>query len=118
MVWSVPGGGRHKTDADSWSTARRETSEEFGSLPDSYHVRFPLTYPFGILGFQWTTFVAEVPEIPSIDVYPDRFAPDFKEEFRDAAWFPISALPPKTHWLLYPAIWRLRARAFMSKHLH
>jgi 8-oxo-dGTP pyrophosphatase MutT (NUDIX family) len=107
-VWSIPGGGRHHSDADPWSTAHRETTEEFGSMPTPHRVKFSQNYPFGILGFRWTTFVVEVLDQPPIVAYPDRQAADFADEFRDAAWFPICALPPKTHWLLYPLIWKLR----------
>lgn len=107
-IWSIPGGGRHESDDAPWGTAHRETSEEFGSLPDPHQVKFTLTYPFGILGFQWTTFVVETLNPPPITIYPNRHSRDFANEFRDAAWFRIVALPPKTHWLLYPAIWKLR----------
>jgi 8-oxo-dGTP pyrophosphatase MutT (NUDIX family) len=109
-VWSIPGGGRHESDTDSWVTAQRETTEEFGSVPETHHIKFTLTYPFGIFGFRWSTFVIEVQDCLPISSYPDRQSRDFANEFRDAAWFPISALPPKIHWLLYPAIWRLRMR--------
>ena len=114
-VWSVPGGGRHGSDVDPWSTAHRETTEEFGSVPSPHQVKFSLTYPFGIFGFHWTTFVVKVPELPPVATYPNRQARDFVNEFRDAAWFSISALPPKIHWLLYPAILRLRMQVVMTR---
>ena len=106
-VWSIPGGGRHADDEDSWATAARETNEEFGSVPTPYQQRFSVTYPFGILGFHWKTFVIELDDAPDQQCFPNRMARDFSKEFRQAAWFPIRALPKKTHWLLYPAIWRL-----------
>jgi len=111
-VWSIPGGGHHESDTDPWSTAQRETTEEFGCIPSNHQVKFSQTYPFRIIGFQWTTFVVEVPETPPTTLYPDRRARDFSIEFSDAAWFPSHSLPPKTHWLLYPVIWKLRANAW------
>ena len=110
-VWSIPGGGRDGCDSDPWSVANRETAEEFGSVPSRHQVKSSWTYPFGILGFHWTTFVVEALDPPPIESYPDRRARDFVNEFRNVAWFPINALPPKTHWLLYPVIWKLRMLA-------
>lgn len=114
-VWSIPGGGRASKDPDSWATARRETHEEFGFMPETHQQRFTLKYPFGLLGFDWTTFVVELPAHPSNPTFPDRTARDFHAEFRDADWFPIHALPAKTHWLLYPAVWRLQLGVGIGK---
>ena len=110
-IWSIPGGGREGSDSDEWSTAHRETTEEFGKVPEPLQATFSLTYPFGILGFHWTTFVVEVTDPPPIETYPNRQVRDFVNEFRDAAWFPIDALPPKIKCLLYSVIWKLRMLA-------
>jgi 8-oxo-dGTP pyrophosphatase MutT (NUDIX family) len=107
-VWSIPGGGRSRTDRDPWHNAERETEEEFGCIPVPHLDLFSLTYPFGRLGFDWKTFVIELPSQPDPARFPDRSAPDFAAEFKDAAWFPIHQVPSKTHWLLYPALLRLR----------
>ena len=107
-VWSIPGGGTHGADSDPWATALRETTEEFGIVPPDHLRRFNLRFPFGLFGFDWTTFVVELPEIPTVELFPDLNAKDFHNEFRGTEWFPIHALPPKTHWLLYPLIWRFR----------
>ena len=109
-VWSIPGGARDKTDEGLWATAFRETTEEFGSVPEPRQRRFSLTFPFLVLGFHWKTFVLELPEPPPVSTYPDRNARDFVKEFSDAEWIPIHSLPPKTHWLLYPVLWRLRIK--------
>jgi len=109
-VWSIPGGGAERRDGgDFWRTALRETEEEFGRLPGPTPAPwFAQRFPFGWLGFSWTTYVVRLGERP--EGFPNRNARDFTHEFRDAAWFPIDRLPPKCHWLLWPVVWRLRGR--------
>ena len=105
-IWSIPGGGSHRNDGDAWVTARRETTEEFGSFPSGSETLFSMRFPFGIMGFDWTTFVVRLRSVP--DCFPDRQARDFLAEFQDAAWFPVKQLPAKSHWLLMPVLWKLR----------
>jgi 8-oxo-dGTP pyrophosphatase MutT (NUDIX family) len=104
--WSIPGGRSKASDGDHWATAKRETVEEFGSFPTGSDSMFSFRYPFRAVGFDWTTFVVKLAGVPA--GYPDRHARDFRAEFRDAAWFPASNLPPKSHWLLYPVLRKLR----------
>jgi len=103
-IWSIPGGEAHRGE-QPWDTAFRETNEEFGELPNGMELICSLRFP--LLIFDWTTFVVRLPEGSGL---PDRTARDFSNEFRDAAWFPITALPLKTHPLIHPVIIRLRTR--------
>ena len=105
-VWSIPGGKRDEGDRNDWDTAVRETREEFGLIPEGFDRKPGLIIPFGFLGFHWRTFVVELAEHPAS--FPDHSARDFRQEFREACWFPLSAVPPKTHWLLLPLLIRLR----------
>lgn len=107
-VWSIPGGGSSYADTDPWDTALRETIEEFGEIPTPYARVSSMRFPFGVLGFDWTTFVLRLAKIPDPSLFPNSQAKDFRHEFRDAQWFPIQALPPKTHILLRPVIARMR----------
>lgn len=100
-VWSIPGGGAHR-DEDFWTTATRETSEEFGHFPTTYSIAFSLRYP--LFWFDWTTFVVEVPNADRF--VPDRAAPHF-HEFRTAEWFDRDKLPNPLHYLLRPLLLRV-----------
>jgi len=106
---SIPGGGRSALDADPWATATRETREEFGVIPDGAIKRFDVSYPFAPL-FSWRTFAVQLPQKPESGTFPDETARDFRHEFTAAAWHDIRRLPRKTHWLLYPVIWKIIRR--------
>jgi 8-oxo-dGTP pyrophosphatase MutT (NUDIX family) len=106
-VWSLPAGGRDNADADLWATAKRETIEEFGWLPQPARLLFAppiLLLPF----YRWQTFVLKLEAKP--DRYPDFSTAGFRAEFRQAAWFPLSSLPPRTHPMHWPTLLWLSLR--------
>ena len=107
-IWTIPGGGREPGDADCWATALREVTEEFGPLPRSAAKLGRQRYPFGLLGFEWTTHVVRLSAPTEAGVFPAEGARDFPHEFREAKWFPLKAMPPRTHLLLIPVLWKLR----------
>lgn len=106
-VWSIPGGASEKGE-EMWETAARETTEEFGEIPGDGRICFWQRFPFGPFGFDWTTFVFRLEERPLPSVFPNHGAKDFYKKFREAKWFPVGSLPPKTHHLLRPVLWRLK----------
>ncbi|MDM8526078.1 NUDIX hydrolase [Desulfococcaceae bacterium HSG8] len=114
-IWSIPGGGSKKGET-LWETARRETEEEIGFLPDNvkYEKLFSLPYPLGIFGFKLKTFVLKLSECPEKHVFPDRNAPHING-FSEVRWFQINRLPSKTHYLLYPAICWLKKKWWCTK---
>ena len=112
-IWSIPGGGSSRHDSDAAATAWRETHEEFGPPQDHGQVLFTQRYPFALLGFDWTTFVVELPAIPDPSLFPSPHARDFRHEFTEARWFPITRLPKRTHPLLYPILLRLLTRQLL-----
>jgi 8-oxo-dGTP pyrophosphatase MutT (NUDIX family) len=109
-IWSIPGGGSTRHDADADATAWRETREEFGHPPQPGQVLFTQRYPFSLFGFDWTTLVVELPAIPDPSLFPSPHAHDLHREFTEARWFPITRPPKRTHLLLYPILLRLRTR--------
>ena len=114
-VWSIPGGARNRMDASAVDTAWRETHEEFGPLPANAGLPEQLltfSYPFSCLGFSWKTIVVMLPTMPDEHEFPSPAARDFHVEFTRADWFLISSLPPRTHLLLYPVIWRLKISGY------
>jgi 8-oxo-dGTP pyrophosphatase MutT (NUDIX family) len=113
-VWSIPGGGSTRHDADAAATAWRETHEEFGHPPQPGQLLFTKRYPFSLFGFDWTTLVVELPATPAPSLFPSPHARDFHREFTEAGWFPANRLPKRTHLLLYPILLRLRTRSFQS----
>ena len=142
-IWSIPGGGQHKNETDFWSTANRETKEEFRGLclaPDQiqtpctqgktyfypcgnsqmnadgriqYEQLFDFSYPF--LLFDWKTFIVKLSAKPPVEEFPNKLDHGFLEQFSDAKWFPLNQLPPKMHWLLWPIIWRLKLSQLMNR---
>lgn len=114
-VWSIPGGGRSSQDRDAASNAWRETREEFGELPCTGHLLFVLRYPFSLIGFDWTTLVIALRSPPDQSLFPSPKARDFFSEFTEARWFCICDLPKRTHFLLYPIIFRLRLHRFLAR---
>lgn len=114
-VWSIPGGGAISADQGPWETAWRETAEEFGPVPDRWSREGSMRYPFGLLGFEWTTFVLRLEAPPAIDKFPVRAGTHFHHEFDDASWFSPRRLSGRTHWLLFPLVWRLRAKLTLTK---
>jgi 8-oxo-dGTP pyrophosphatase MutT (NUDIX family) len=112
-IWSIPGGGSTRHDADAAATAWRETREEFGHPQQPGQVLFTQRYPFSLFGFDWTTLVVELPAIPDPSLFPSPHARDFHREFTEARWFPITRLPKRTHSLLYPILFRLLTRQIL-----
>lgn len=135
-VWTIPGGGRDAGEKGFWSTAARETEEEFcGYCLKSDDDQTPSTqgktyfYPYGssqnhtqhrihyehLFGFlypfllyNWKTFIVKLSAKPPVEEFPNKNACGFRKEFSDAKWFPIDQMPTKTHWLLWPIMWRLK----------
>lgn len=114
-IWSVAGGGKSRSDTSAWETAQRETREELGVRPERSQIVHSQEYPLGFLGFAWTTFVLDVTgeawaDSPAgAEFVPGAEATDFHHEFRTAGWWPINALPPKTHIAVCLLVGRLPA---------
>lgn len=114
-IWTIPGGGCEAWDEDSWGTAVREVTEEFGPIPEEAERIGFQRYPFGLLGFEWTTHVVRFGSVPEAGAFPWNHARDFHREFRSAQWFPLSDTPANTHVLLWPLLWRLRFGWLMTR---
>ncbi|MDW8342944.1 MAG: NUDIX hydrolase [Verrucomicrobiae bacterium] len=110
-IWSIPGGGKHHGETP-WDTAIRETTEEFGVIPETWQRVFSIRVP--LISVDWTTFVVRLKEFPDPSVFPNRHARDFEREFCDAQWFPIKKPPPRVHYLLRPLFFLIKMQRLVS----
>lgn len=79
----VQASGASPEEVDQGTMANRGTqpsakpSKNSSPPPDWGKEILVQRYPIGIIGFDWTTFVRELPEIPSLTAFPTPDARDF-----------------------------------------